>query len=68
MLFRSVETRIKQYDYILGESLTKMDDAYIMYRKGQTGLTAGLKTKVGDLRSEERRVGKECRSRWSAYQ
>src|SRR3712207_8998094 len=22
---------------------------------------------VGDLRSEERRVGKECRSRWSPY-
>ena len=21
----------------------------------------------GDLRSEERRVGKECRSRWSPY-
>ena len=24
-------------------------------------------TKVGDWRSEERRVGKECRSRWSPY-
>ena len=23
--------------------------------------------KTGDLRSEERRVGKECRSRWSPY-
>src|SRR3989440_7998435 len=23
--------------------------------------------KLGDLRSEERRVGKECRSRWSPY-
>src|SRR5258708_39864801 len=23
--------------------------------------------KVGDMRSEERRVGKECRSRWSPY-
>jgi len=24
-------------------------------------------TKVGPIRSEERRVGKECRSRWSPY-
>src|SRR5438445_4937326 len=23
---------------------------------------------IGEIRSEERRVGKECRSRWSAYQ
>ena len=23
--------------------------------------------KIGDTRSEERRVGKECRSRWSPY-
>ena len=23
--------------------------------------------KAGDFRSEERRVGKECRSRWSPY-
>jgi indolepyruvate ferredoxin oxidoreductase alpha subunit len=27
----------------------------------------GLLPQVGDLRSEERRVGKECRSRWSPY-
>src|SRR5262249_59355896 len=28
---------------------------------------AHLKSKCTRLRSEERRVGKECRSRWSAY-
>ena len=27
----------------------------------------GIKSFVGQLRSEERRVGKECRSRWSPY-
>jgi len=53
----SVETRIKQYDFILGESLTKIDDAYLMYRKGQTGLAAGMKTKVGDLFGARRRSG-----------
>src|ERR1041385_38159 len=26
-----------------------------------------IETKLKDLRSEERRVGKECRSRWSPY-
>src|SRR3712207_373995 len=26
-----------------------------------------LRVRQGDLRSEERRVGKECRSRWSPY-
>ena len=28
---------------------------------------AGLSESVGHTRSEERRVGKECRSRWSPY-
>ena len=31
------------------------------------GATSGLVQKVKALRSEERRVGKECRSRWSPY-
>src|SRR3712207_3376329 len=31
------------------------------------GSLARLLTLVGDTRSEERRVGKECRSRWSPY-
>ena len=30
--------------------------------------TRGIQPKISDLsRSEERRVGKECRSRWSPY-
>ena len=29
--------------------------------------TEDLATKTEDQRSEERRVGKECRSRWSPY-
>lgn len=53
----AVETRIKQYDYILGDSLTKIDDAYIMYRQGQIGVKAAAKTKVGDLFGARRRSG-----------
>ena len=30
-------------------------------------LRTGIRTLGGALRSEERRVGKECRSRWSPY-
>src|SRR3712207_8828938 len=31
------------------------------------GCTQGQETVIGSSRSEERRVGKECRSRWSPY-
>src|SRR3712207_9371539 len=31
------------------------------------GSVKGLQLVVPDIRSEERRVGKECRSRWSPY-
>ena len=30
-------------------------------------IASGLGVEVSSLRSEERRVGKECRSRWSPY-
>ena len=34
----------------------------------ETGLSAGeAKKRLEQYRSEERRVGKECRSRWSPY-
>ena len=34
----------------------------------QSGIVEGIKSKiVFEQRSEERRVGKECRSRWSPY-
>ena len=38
-------------------------------RRGKLALGFGLMVinKVAGLRSEERRVGKECRSRWSPY-
>ena len=29
--------------------------------------TGPVKRRIMDMRSEERRVGKECRSRWSPY-
>ena len=40
--------------------------------QGVTGLIGGIASAIGSIfgggnRSEERRVGKECRSRWSPY-
>ena len=34
---------------------------------GAVGLPAAIGARDAGLRSEERRVGKECRSRWSPY-
>ena len=44
-----------RYEMELGESST------IEY------LTKGVVNRLNSIRSEERRVGKECRSRWSPY-
>ena len=47
---------------------------YLLYSSVLSGVLYGLKAEivrvevdVGNGRSEERRVGKECRSRWSPY-
>ena len=37
-----------------------------MYKNGNV-VEASRDNYAGDYRSEERRVGKECRSRWSPY-
>ena len=38
-----------------------------VYSAGLNGLEAQKIIVEADVRSEERRVGKECRSRWSPY-
>src|SRR2546430_16690156 len=50
------------YDVMLREE----ECAIILCLAGSL-ISAGLKNVIVDLRSEERRVGKECRSRWSPY-
>src|SRR5205807_6402675 len=47
-----------------GEQHEKIDFLVMEYLEGET---LSERLKKGALRSEERRVGKECRSRWSRY-
>ena len=45
----------------------KKGDIYGFVGPNGAGKTTTLRIISGLLRSEERRVGKECRSRWSPY-
>ena len=47
------------YLYAFGEHITHQYDKALNYLQDAA--------EDGDARSEERRVGKECRSRWSPY-
>ena len=67
IMFLSVEniTTLKSEKYISEEAFER--DYKVYPEKGDI-----LMTRIGDVgttnvRSEERRVGKECRSRWSPY-
>ena len=58
----------------LTEKMTPMESNRIIFAISTIGLLIGKENlleishnTVIDLRSEERRVGKECRSRWSPY-
>src|SRR5260370_36852988 len=47
----------------VGEQLRGVHEIFSTMRENMNSVMAGLE----DGRSEERRVGKECRSRWSPY-
>ena len=58
---------------IVGMAAVSMKDGLVKLLKGDS-LTRGISVVIDennlieiDFRSEERRVGKECRSRWSPY-
>src|SRR5256885_13758621 len=51
-------------DEVADRTLTMLRDALQEWNLGNPDR---LSTDVGPVRSEERRVGKECRSRWSPY-
>ncbi len=66
MLFRSIRTANE-----LGITAPEVADRFIRAFEEDTKALnvepATLHPRVMDHRSEERRVGKECRSRWSPY-
>ena len=77
---REVRTRIgltqKDFAAKLGVSLPYLNQMENNNRPVSTSVVLGLAREFGldvtelgsgDTRSEERRVGKECRSRWSPY-
>src|SRR5579864_1293892 len=48
-------------------SCAVVDVAFDPGHVGPFGYTRAAATDIANIRSEERRVGKECRSRWSPY-
>ena len=78
-LCRNGAAFVTRFDVAIGSDLEiRIPPSYYASRRGETDFaTQGRVVHVGDrhpqgeklvgVRSEERRVGKECRSRWSPY-
>src|SRR3712207_8083992 len=64
-VFRNGHRKV-QPPVILGHELCGEIQDDIIAGDGMT-INAGSRVAICPLRSEERRVGKECRSRWSPY-
>src|ERR1044072_937236 len=55
-------------NFFLGQEIRKKSFPWSLDANAMRATTLSELSKMGiDLRSEERRVGKECRSRWSPY-
>ena len=59
------QVELAQYQYLLPR-LTRMW-THLERQRGGIGMRGPGETQIETDRSEERRVGKECRSRWSPY-
>src|ERR1039457_1786243 len=72
-LLRTENSRTVLFGFAEGQELTEhtsTQHALIQILSGACEFSlAGVPRNltIGDMRSEERRVGKECRSRWSPY-
>src|SRR2546428_6714572 len=59
--------QISHFDPSTGEILAKLDNIAIWPATEYVTSRPTIERAVSEIRSEERRVGKECRSRWSPY-
>src|SRR5688572_28417622 len=63
-----LEAKEKQMGTDYRNRAQSLQNEITSYQRNQANLTIGqARALEEDLRSEERRVGKECRSRWSRY-
>src|SRR5205807_6842871 len=56
------------WDFHLGDVFLSVDSRVAFGRNHETEKVSGGSAIHAQERSEERRVGKECKARWSAYQ
>src|SRR5256712_13300428 len=59
--------QISHFDPVTGEIYAKLDNIAIWPATEYVTSRPTIERAVSEIRSEERRVGKECRSRWSPY-
>src|SRR2546428_7997181 len=59
--------QVTHFDPMTGEILAKLDNIAIWPATEYVTSRPTIERAVSEIRSEERRVGKECRSRWSPY-
>ena len=52
---------------VIGGGISGLTTAFRLSKMGAEVTLLERNPRLGGLRSEERRVGKECRSRWSPY-
>ena len=72
-LVKRIETRIEKIQEMFNKDLeelknkqTEMNNTITEMKNTLEGISSRI-TEAEEWRSEERRVGKECRSRWSPY-
>ena len=66
-LEKNEQQRLLKLETILHKRVIGQDEAVSAVAKAVRRGRVGLKNPNRPIRSEERRVGKECRSRWSPY-
>ena len=62
-----MELILKYFPNLSEQQKTQFAALYDLYTDWNSKINVISRKDIANLRSEERRVGKECRSRWSPY-